>query len=85
MVYPEGYEIPIHRSVTETILVGGAPRQFAMLNGTVGASLALGMQIWQLIPLALITHALAAWAAKYDPQFFDVFVRALRHRKHYGV
>jgi type IV secretory pathway TrbD component len=30
----EGYFAPVHRSLTEPILLAGAPRAFAILNGT---------------------------------------------------
>ena len=30
----EGYEVPLHVALTQPILMGGAPRTFAILNGT---------------------------------------------------
>jgi hypothetical protein len=33
-----GYETPIHRALTEPILMGGAPRSIAILNGTLAAA-----------------------------------------------
>lgn len=38
----EGYEIPLHRALTEPILMGGAPRTVAIVNGTLAAALGLG-------------------------------------------
>ncbi|EJG2201018.1 TPA: conjugal transfer protein TrbD, partial [Pseudomonas aeruginosa] len=29
-----GFEVPLHRSLTEPILLGGAPRTVAIANGT---------------------------------------------------
>ncbi|WP_234730017.1 VirB3 family type IV secretion system protein [Acidocella facilis] len=75
-----GYEAPVHRSLTEHILLGGAPRNVAILNGTLAAALGLGLRLW--IPgLAfwLIGHAAAVWAAKRDAQFVDVTRRHLRY------
>jgi type IV secretion system protein VirB3 len=37
----EGFEAPIHRSLTEPILMGGAPRGLAIVNGTLAAALGL--------------------------------------------
>jgi type IV secretion system protein VirB3 len=34
-----------------------------------------------MIPLALVLHALFAAAAKRDPYFFDVFMRAVRGQR----
>jgi type IV secretion system protein VirB3 len=75
-----GYEAPVHRALTEHILLGGAPRNVAILNGTLAAALGLGLRLW--IPgLAfwLIGHAAAVWAAKRDAQFVDVTRRHLRY------
>ena len=79
-----GYEAPVHRALTEQILLGGAPRAVAILNGTLAAALGLGLRLW--IPgLAfwLIGHAAAVWAAKRDAQFVDVTRRHLRYPTHF--
>ncbi|WP_234729412.1 VirB3 family type IV secretion system protein [Acidocella facilis] len=81
-----GYEAPVHRALTEHILLGGAPRNVAILNGTLAAALGLGLHLW--IPgLAfwLIGHAAAVWAAKRDAQFVDVTRRHLRYPSHFRV
>ena len=74
-----GYIVPIHRALTEHILLGGAPRSIAILNGTLAAALGLGLRLW-LVGLGLwaIGHFAAVWAAKRDPQFVDVVRRHLR-------
>jgi type IV secretory pathway TrbD component len=40
-----GYEVALHRSLTEPILLAGAPRSFAILNGTLAASIGLGLRL----------------------------------------
>ena len=42
----EGFETPLHRALVEPILLGGAPRSVAIVNGTVAAALGLGLQQW---------------------------------------
>jgi type IV secretion system protein TrbD len=79
----EGFEAPLHRSLTELILLGGAPRSVAIVNGTLAAALAIGMQFWLTgTVLGIAGHLLAVWGAKHDPQFMDVFVRHLKHAAH---
>ena len=78
-----GYEIPLHRSLTEPILMGGAPRSAAILIGTIAAALALGLRLW--IPGLLFWiagHTAAVMAAKSDPDFMAVAMRGLRHKGH---
>jgi type IV secretory pathway TrbD component len=42
----EGFAVPVHRALIEPILLGGAPRAIAILNGTVAAALGLGLRLW---------------------------------------
>ena len=67
-----GFEVPLHRSLTEPILMGGAPRTVAIANGTLAAAVGLGLQLW--IPgvvLWIVGHSLAVWGARVDPQFMQ--------------
>jgi type IV secretory pathway TrbD component len=76
-----GFEVPLHRSLTEPILLGGAPRTVAVANGTLSAAVGLGLQLWLPgIALWLVGHTLAVWGTRVDPQFMQVFARHVRHR-----
>jgi type IV secretion system protein VirB3 len=77
----EGFEVPLHRALTEPVLLGGAPRSVAILNGTIAAALGLGLQMWLAgILLWIVGHSLAVFAAKRDPDFAAVLVRHLRQK-----
>src|SRR3546814_6877003 len=78
-----GFSVPVHRALTEHILLGGAPRAIAILNGTLAAALGLGLRLW-LVGLAVWAtgHFAAVWAAKRDAQFVDVVRRHLRIPSH---
>jgi type IV secretion system protein VirB3 len=81
-----GFTVPVHRALTEHILLGGAPRSVAILNGTVAAALGLGLRLWLVgIGIGAIGHFAAVWAAKRDPQFVDVVRRHLRIPSHLSV
>jgi type IV secretion system protein TrbD len=81
----EGFEAPVYRSLTEPILLGGAPRGLAILNGTLAAALVLGLQQWIAgLVLWALGHSLAVLAAKRDPDFAPVLVRHLRQRGQYS-
>jgi type IV secretion system protein VirB3 len=81
-----GFAIPVHRSLTEPILLGGAPRSVAILNGTLAAALGLGLRLWLAgLLLGILGHAAAVWAAKRDPQFVEVVRRHLRISSHLSV
>ena len=74
-----GFTIPVHRALTEHILLGGAPRSIAIMNGTLAGAVGLGLRLW-LVGLAIwaVGHFAAVLAAKRDPQFVEVGRRHLR-------
>lgn len=78
---PEGFTIPVHRSLTEPILMGGAPRSASIMNGTIAAAIGLGLHQWHLgIIYWLVSHSFCVFAAKRDHQFIEVLIRHVRHQ-----
>jgi type IV secretory pathway TrbD component len=81
-----GFEAPVHRALTEPILLGGAPRAVAIANATLAAAVGLGLRLW--IPglvIWAVGHAAAVWAAKRDAHFIEVGHRHLRYPAHFGA
>jgi len=77
----DGFEVPLHRSLTEPIFMAGAPRAVAIVNGTLAAAVGIGLRMWLVgIALGMVGHVLAVWGAKADPQFMDVFARHVKHK-----
>ena len=80
-----GFEAPVHRALTEPILLAGAPRAVAILNGTVSAAIGLGLRLWIAgLVLWALGHMAAVWAAKRDPLFVEVVRRHVRYPAHLG-
>ncbi|MBB6125388.1 VirB3 family type IV secretion system protein [Sphingobium subterraneum] len=78
-----GFEVPIHGSLGSPILMGGAPRGLAIVNGTCAAAIGLGLQQW--IPGIIVWavgHSIAVFAARRDPAFASVLIRHLRQRSY---
>ena len=76
-----GFEIPLHRSLTEQIMMAGVPRNIAILNGTLAAAMGLGLRLWLVgFLIWAVGHSIAAFAARKDPQFMDVLVRHLKSK-----
>jgi type IV secretion system protein TrbD len=75
-----GFYAPVHRALTEPILLGGAPRTLAIANGTLAAAIGLGLQLWVAgAVIGFVGHLAAVWAAKRDPHFAEVARRHLRY------
>ena len=59
-----GFEAPVHRALTEPILLAGAPRAVAILNGTISAAIGLG--------LVAVTGSLVALGVRTPPQRYPM-------------
>ena len=81
-----GFSVSVHRALTEPILLGGAPRAIAIMNGTLAGAIGLGLRLWLAgIAIWAIGHLAAVWAAKRDPLFVEVGRRHLRIPAHLTV
>ena len=81
-----GLTVPVHRALTEHILLGGAPRALAILNGTLAGAVGLGLRLWLVgLLIWVVGHIAAVWAAKRDPLFVEVGRRHLRIPAHLSV
>lgn len=75
-----GFYAPVHRALSEPILLGGAPRSVAILNGTLAGAIGLGLRLWFAgLAIWAVGHMLGVWAARRDAQFVDVARRHLRY------
>ncbi|CAN5365297.1 VirB3 family type IV secretion system protein [soil metagenome] len=73
------FAAPVYRALIEPMLLAGAPRAIALVNGTLAAALGLGLRLWLVgAGVWLVGHGLAVWAARHDPQIFDVGRRHVR-------
>jgi type IV secretion system protein TrbD len=81
-----GFSIPVHRALTDHILLGGAPRSIAIMNGTIAGAVGLGLRLWLLgLVIWAIGHFAAVWSARRDPLFVEVGRRHLRIPGHLAV
>lgn len=80
-----GSVITLHKSLTSPMLLAGAPRDIAILNGTLCAAVTLGLQSFYALPICIGIHVVSVVAAKKDPYFFKVLLRHLRKKKYYDV
>ncbi|WP_157219139.1 VirB3 family type IV secretion system protein [Flavisphingomonas formosensis] len=77
----DGFEVPIHASLGSPILLGGAPRGLAIVNGTLAAAIGLGLQMWLAgLLFWAVGHSVAVFAARRDPDFLPVLARHLRQK-----
>ena len=85
---PEGYAVPVRRSLTQPILLGGIPRGSAVLLLTGGVALiqAAGlMSVFVVVPACFAAYLGLLSAAKKDPRIQEVFVAHYRQPDRLGV
>ncbi len=76
----EGYEIPLHVSLTQPVLLSGVPRSFMIMNATAAAAITLGLHVWWIgIPLGVVAHGIAYYMTRRDPYFFEALRRHIKH------
>jgi type IV secretory pathway TrbD component len=81
-----GFEIAFHSSLSEPVTIAGVPRTIAVLNGTLTATLAIGLQVPAIgIPIGLAIHTACYWLNKRDPYFFDALKRHMRQRPYWDA
>jgi type IV secretion system protein TrbD len=81
MSRPDGFEVPLHRSIVEPMLLAGLPRTVALVLWTAVGAFAFGLhQIW-VLPIGIALHVAAAAATKADPHFFDIVLLAVKTQK----
>jgi type IV secretion system protein VirB3 len=74
---PSHFYAPVHRSLTQPMLMLGIPQVGCTVLWTTVLGLVFGAgELWAL-PLGLVAHVLAAAMTKADPHFWPVFRSAL--------
>lgn len=80
---PEGYEVPIHRSMVAPLFWMGVPRNLFLGNVFLAILCGAIFKTLIIVPLAIAIHFLCKYLGQKDPQFHLVFFRARAHRKYY--
>jgi type IV secretion system protein VirB3 len=76
-----GYQAPVHRSLTQPMLVAGVPPKIAISLGMAAAIFIAAWHIYTLAPIILIAYGAAVWACKRDPYIFSILYQNRgRHR-----
>jgi type IV secretory pathway TrbD component len=73
-----GYLVPVRQALTQPILMGGAPRPYAILNGTLAAVVVFAGAWMAGLILGVVGHIVGVFLARRDPDAIDVLKRAMR-------
>jgi type IV secretion system protein TrbD len=73
-----GFVAPVRQALTQPLLMGGAPRPYAILNGTLAAIVAFAGALLPGVLLGIAGHVLGVFLARRDAQAVEVMSRAMR-------
>lgn len=80
---PDGYAIPIHRSLIRPILWMGVPRTIFIGNLLFILLGSILLKTWTVLFVGIASHFLFKYLTSKDHQFFDIFLRAKKHKLYY--
>ncbi len=81
MIEPDdvpGYFVPVRQALVAPILIGGAPRSFAILNGTLCLVVVFSGAIIAGLAMGFVGQLVGVFLARRDPQAIDVLQRGMR-------
>lgn len=73
-----GFVAPVRQALTQPLLMGGAPRSYAILNGTLAAIVAFAGALLPGVILGIAGQVLGVFLARRDPDAVEVMSRAMR-------
>lgn len=82
---PEGYVIPVHRSLTQPLYWMGVPRNVLLCEifGSIFAVLIFKTFIVPVIAFGI--HVLFRYFGQQDQEFLDIFMNARKYKKYYSA
>lgn len=82
---PEGYVIPVHRSLTQPLYWMGVPRN-VLLSEIFGSIFAVLIFKTFIVPvIAFGIHVLFRYFGQQDQEFLNIFMNARKYKKYYSA
>jgi len=80
---PEGYEIPIHRSLTQPMLWMGIPRSLFFIAIFFGLFGAMIFKSWIAVAISACLYSLFRFLARHDKEFHRVWFARRYYKSFY--
>lgn len=79
-----GYRVNrFYQSLTEIQLIAGVERSLAIVNGTMTLAIVMRTGFWGFLAVGVVLHIILRQTTRRDPQFRQVYQRALGHGVRY--
>lgn len=80
---PIGYQLPLYRSLTEQLLIAGAPASIIVWNAALLGIFVMSLFSFWIIPFNLVIHFGAIYVTRQDNQFFDCLLKYMKKKDYY--
>lgn len=80
---PDGWEIPIHQSLTSVTLTAGINRNVAVLLWSITLMVVMKTWAFHLVLISAAVHMALAYVTKTDHHFLTCLMRSLKYGKFY--
>ena len=77
------YHLPFYRSLTEHILVLGAPRSVLVVNAIITFIFVMRFHFLYFLAFSVVIHLLCIYISKDDALFFDCACQYFKRRNYY--
>lgn len=79
---PEGYYVPIHKSLVDPLLIGGIPRNLCLMLWSCGMAIGVMLKMYWFFIIVIAIHLLVLKMTKHDPDYFATVLNHI-HDKHF--
>lgn len=74
--------VPLYQGVMERIMLGGLPRNVAIMGGTMGAAITLGFQTLWVLPPLIAGYIVLVLLYKQDDYFLEILLQHIKDDDH---
>ena len=82
---PYRFSLPLYRSLTEQILLAGAPPMMIVFNFMIMSIFLFSFHFIWILPLNIAIHIGVCYVTKSDPQAFECLVAYLHQKNYYNT
>lgn len=82
---PEGFYLPIHKSLVDPLLIGGIPRNLCLAIWSIGIAIGVMLQMYWFFIVVIGVHISVRRMTKRDPDFFATVISHLHDKRYFDV
>jgi len=73
-------KIPMYHGIIQRIMIGGIPRNIAVLGGTIAGAIIIGLQNLLVIPVIIAIYLLLLFLYKKDHYFLEILIEHINNK-----